>query len=162
MEVGPPGSPCRRRAQTAAVSCRSRAGVGSDCGKGPPTAGQVSDEKTNVSEPLMTHRNSQRRHRNRGSISALGQRHARRQALSQEAACVLAWRCPVYRWRELAAGTGREQENLSPRCRRPVEMGGCCAPWLRKGDPQVAETARGRVPMRGTGTGRLAVARKAL
>jgi hypothetical protein len=35
MEVGPPGSPSRRRTQTAAVSCRSRAGVGSDCGKGP-------------------------------------------------------------------------------------------------------------------------------
>jgi RNA-directed DNA polymerase len=32
MEVGPPGSPCRRGAQTAVVSCRSRAGVGSDCG----------------------------------------------------------------------------------------------------------------------------------
>ena len=47
MEVGPPGSPCRRRAQTAAVSCRSRAGVGSDCGKGSQTAGQVGDEKTN-------------------------------------------------------------------------------------------------------------------
>jgi hypothetical protein len=47
MEVGPPGSPCRRSSQTAAVSCRSRAGVGSDCGKGPPSAGQVRDEKTN-------------------------------------------------------------------------------------------------------------------
>ena len=32
MEVGPPGSPCRRRAQTTAVSCRSRAGVGSSPG----------------------------------------------------------------------------------------------------------------------------------
>jgi hypothetical protein len=57
MEGGPPGSPCRRRSQTAAVSCRSRAGVGSDCGDGPQTAGQVSDEKTNMSEPLLTHRN---------------------------------------------------------------------------------------------------------
>jgi hypothetical protein len=65
MEVGPPGSPCRRRAQTAAVSCRSRAGVGSDCGKGPLSAGQVSDEKTNVCEPLLTHRNRQGWHRNR-------------------------------------------------------------------------------------------------
>ena len=35
MEVGPPGSPSSRGSQTAAVSCRSRAGVGSDCGKGP-------------------------------------------------------------------------------------------------------------------------------
>ena len=57
MEVGPPGSPCRRRSQTAAVSCRSRAGVGSDCGEGSLSAGQVRDEKTNMCEPLLTHRN---------------------------------------------------------------------------------------------------------
>ena len=56
MEVGPPGSPCRRRSQTTAVSCRSRAGVGSDCGYGPQPAGQVRDEKTNMCEPLLTHR----------------------------------------------------------------------------------------------------------
>jgi hypothetical protein len=36
---------------------------------------------------------------------------------------VLSWRCPVYRWRELVAGAGMEQENLSFRYRRPVEMG---------------------------------------
>lgn len=29
--------------------------------------------------------------------------------------CVLLWRCPVYRWRELVAGAGMEQENLSSR-----------------------------------------------
>jgi hypothetical protein len=56
MEVGPPGSPCRRRSQSAAVSCRSRAGVGSDCGKGSLTASQLCNEKTNVCEPLLTHR----------------------------------------------------------------------------------------------------------
>ena len=77
MGVGPPGSPCRRRAQTAAVSCRSRAGVGSDCGKGPLSAGQVSDEKTNVCEPLLTHRNRQGRHRNRRCAEPPGQRRAR-------------------------------------------------------------------------------------
>ena len=31
---------------------------------------------------------------------------------------------------------------------------------LSKGEPQAAETARGRVPMRGTGTDRLVLARK--
>ena len=41
-------------------------------------------------------------------------------ALSQEAACVLAWRCPVYRWRELVVGAGMEQENLSSRDRLGV------------------------------------------
>jgi len=54
MEVGPPGSPCRRRSQTASVSCRLRAGVGSDWGKVPLSAGQVSDEKTNMCKPLLT------------------------------------------------------------------------------------------------------------
>ena len=76
MEVGPPGSPCRRRAQTTAVSCRSRAGVGSDCGEGPLSAGQVCDEKTNASEPLMTHRKPSRWYRNRGRSQAPEQRRA--------------------------------------------------------------------------------------
>ena len=76
MEVGPPGSPCRRRSQTTAVSCRSRAGVGSDWGKDPLSAGQVSDEKTNVCEPLLTHRKPQRWHRNQGRSATLGQRRA--------------------------------------------------------------------------------------
>ena len=40
-----------------------------------------------------------------------------------EGCLLLLWRCPVYRWRELVAGAGMEQENLSPRYRRPVEMG---------------------------------------
>ncbi len=56
MEDGPLGSPCRRGAQTAVVSCRSKAGVGSDYGNGPLSAGQVCDEKTNMVEPLLTHR----------------------------------------------------------------------------------------------------------
>jgi hypothetical protein len=119
MEVGPPGSPCRRRSQTTAVSCRSRAGVGSDCGHGSPRAGQVSDEKTNVREPLLTHRKFSRRHRNRGWSWLPGQtRSPSGGVLSQGAACSWPWRCPVYRWRELVAGAGREGENLSPRYRR--------------------------------------------
>ena len=38
-----------------------------------------------------------------------------RWALSRGAACMWPRRCPVYRWRELIAGAGMEQENLSPR-----------------------------------------------
>jgi hypothetical protein len=34
---------------------------------------------------------------------------------------VLSWRCPVYRWRELIAGAGMEQENLSSGMRRPAQ-----------------------------------------
>jgi len=36
-------------------------------------------------------------------------------ALSRGAACVWPRWCPVYRWRELVAGAGTEQENLSSR-----------------------------------------------
>ncbi len=36
------------------------------------------------------------------------------------------------------------------------------APWLRQGGPQAADTVSGRVPMRGTGTDRPAVAEMAL
>jgi hypothetical protein len=163
MEIGPPGSPCRRRSQTAAVSCRSRAGVGSDCGKGPQPAGQVSDEKTNVSEPLLTHRKVPMTASKPGHevVPGTKARPAWR-APSQEAACVLAWRCPVFRWRELVAGAGMEQENLSFRYRLGRSLGLVQPPDRREGGPQAAETARGRVPMRGTGAGRLVVAMKAL
>ena len=82
-------------------------------------------------------------------------------ALSQGAGCVLPWWRPVYRWRELVAGAGMEQENLSPRYRRPDDIGAVCRFGSREGGPQVAETARGRVPMRGTGADRLVVAVKA-
>ena len=37
---------------------RSRAGVVSVAVEGPLSAGQVSDEKTNMCEPLLTHRNA--------------------------------------------------------------------------------------------------------
>ena len=88
--------------------------------------------------------------------------HSMWRALSQGAACVLAWRCPVYRWRELVAGAGMEQENLSSRYCLGRSNGLEQPPGRRKGGPQAAETARGRVPMRGTGAGRPVLAMKAL
>jgi hypothetical protein len=83
-------------------------------------------------------------------------------ALSQEAACVWSWRCPAYRGREPVAGAGTEQENLSPRYCLGRSMGLIEPPGRREGGPQAANTARGRVPMRGTGAGRLVVAMKVL
>ena len=156
MEVGPPGSPCRRRAQTAAVSCRSRAGVGSDCGKGLLTAGQVSDEKTNMCEPLLTHRNLERRHRNRGGCSIPGQRHA--------------WRVPSAGKRPACGpggvrcrgGVSSSQALVWNRrtCRLETAGQGWTA-WPREGGPHVAETAGGRVP-RGTGADRPVLVMKVL
>jgi len=163
MEVGPPGSPCRRSGtQTAAVSCRSRAGVGSDCGKGPLSAGQVRDEKTNVCEPLLTHRKFERWHRNRGRPFPPGERRVRLGVL---------WA------RELpACGPG------DARCRGGVSSSQALAwnrrtcrpdtdpavhlaltpPGRREGGPQAADTVSGRVPTRGTGADRLVVVVKAL
>ena len=42
--------------------------------------------------------------------------------------------CPVYRWRELVAGAGREQENLSSRYRRPVDR--AAPPGREREDPK--------------------------
>ena len=159
MGVGPPGSPCRRRAQTAAMSCRSRAGGGSDCGKGLRSAGQVSDEKTNGSEPLLTHRKPSRWHRNRGWSQAPGQRLAAAgcvpSARGRPACCPGGARCK--------GGVSSSQALARNRrtCRLDAAGQGVVA-WPRKGEPRAAETASGGVPMRGTGAGRPIVAMKGL
>ena len=64
--------------------------------------------------------------------------------MSQEAACVLAWWCPVYRWLELVVGAGMEQENLSPRYR--LGRGGLVElPGRREGVLRVTDLAHGGV-----------------
>ena len=83
-------------------------------------------------------------------------------SFSQGVACVLPWWCPVYRWRELVVGAGVEQENLSLRYRLGRLVGLVQPPGRQEGGPRAAQTARGRVPTRGTGADRLVVAMKAL
>ena len=51
---------------------------------------------------------------------------------------MLPWWCPVYRWHELVAGTGMEQENLSSRYWRPGERGAGC-PLVARGRPASGE-----------------------
>ena len=141
---------------------RLRAGVVSVAVEGPLSAGQVCDEKTNVCEPLLTHRKNRTMASKPGSSGIPGMK-ARPLwcALSREAACVPAWRCPVYRWRELVVGAGMEQENLSSGDR--LGEGGLGQPPDRRaGGPQTVATVRGRVPIRGTGADRLVVAVRAL
>jgi Reverse transcriptase (RNA-dependent DNA polymerase) len=111
MEVGPPGSPCRRGAQTTVMSCRSKAGVGSDYGNGSLTAGQVFDEKTNVVEPLQTHRKTMAASQP-GLVHISGRASRDWVWCSQRTACVSLWGCSVLRWRELVVGAGMEEENL--------------------------------------------------
>ena len=142
---------------------RLRAGVVSVAVEGPLSAGQVCDEKTNVCEPLLTHRKN-RTMASKPGLSGVPGMKARPmwRALSQAVACVLAWRCPVYRWRELVVGAGMEQENLSSRYRSDRSWWRVQPPGRREGDPQAAETVRGRVPTRGTGADRSVVAMRVL
>jgi hypothetical protein len=123
----------------------------------------VCDEKTNVCEPLLTHRKN-RTMASKPGLSRVPGMKARPLwcAVSQEAACVLAWRCPVYRWRELVVGAGMEQENLSSRYRLGRSCGLVQSLGRREGDPQAGVTVRGRVPMRGTGADRSVVAMRVL
>jgi len=162
MGVGPPGSPCRRRSQTTAVSCRLRAGVGSDCGEGPRSEGQVCDGKTNVCEPLLTHREKLRWHRNRDLWVVPGYRHA-------DGGVLLARELPARGpgGARCIGGVSSSQALVwNRRTCRPDSDGqvGRDGPgfWSREGDPQAANTVSGRVPMRGTGADRLVVAMKAL
>lgn len=141
---------------------RSRAGVVSVAGKGLLLAGQVCDGKTNMCEPLLTHRNAERWHHNRGRSVAPGQRRVHGGVPS-------ARRPPV-----CCPGGARCKGGVSPlqapvwnrrTCRLDTDgqsKGVRFAPWPREGELQAAETASGRVPMRGTGADRLVVAMKAL
>jgi len=142
---------------------RSRAGVVSVAVEGPLSAGQVCDEKTNVCEPLLTHRKNRTVTSKPGLSGIPGMKACPLWcALSREAACVPVRRCPVYRWRELVVGAGMEQENLSSRYRSGRSGGLGQPPGRREGDPQAGVTVRGRVPTRGTGADRSVVAMRVL
>jgi len=65
------------------------------------------------------------------------------------------------RWRELDSGSGVELGNLAPDTGPAVQMGEEPPGW-RERDPQVAETTRGRVAMRGSGADRPVLAMKVL
>ena len=158
MKVGPSGSPSRRRSQTAAVSCRSRAGVGNDCGEGPPSAGQVSDEKANMCEPLLTHRNRRISTSKPGAVGTPGTKVCRSGSPSAEkltACCLGGVRCRG------GVSPSRALARNRRTCRLDAAGQGVVA-WPRKGEPRAAETASGGVPMRGTGAARPVVAMKGL
>jgi hypothetical protein len=141
MEVGPPGSPMQVESPNHRKLRRSRAGVVSVAAKAPPGAEQVCDEKTNVCEPLLTHRNVVMASKP-GKYTALGEWRAVRRGRSQAAACVLAWWCPVYRWRELVVGAGMNRRT----CRFDTDGQSKwvkLAPWSREGEPEVVVPRRG-------------------
>jgi hypothetical protein len=80
--------------------------------------------------------------------------------MSLAGACLLARRCPAWRWRELGPGSDAERGNLSSRARgRPVER---LWPPVAGGRESSKRLIReGLVPMRGTEADRPVVAMKA-
>jgi hypothetical protein len=149
MEVGPPWPPCMGEAANHRMVRRLSAGVLSDAGKGARVSVSGGDQEGERKRTTDDVSKFLRRHRNRGVEICPG--------MSSGGACLLPERCPAWRWRELGPGSGGERGNLSSRhcCGRSL---GLWPPGRREGEPQAAETARGRVPMRGTGTDRLVVA----
>ena len=162
MEVWPSGVAVQAEIPNHRKLRRSRAGVVSVAEKVPPTAGQVGDEKTNMCEPLLTHRNV------KTGASKLGPEG-----------------CPGTKARPGGGPSARKRPACGPggarciggvsssqalawnrRTRRPDSDGQAkwarLALWPREGGPQASNTARGRVPMRGTGADRPKVATKAL
>ena len=130
--------------------------------KGPLSAGQVSDEKTNVCKPLLTHR------KNRTTASKPREFRVLREeggpggpleARGLPVCCSGGVRC-------IGGVSSSQAPAWNRRTCRPDTDGQSkwvrLAPWLREGGPQAADTARGRVPRRGTGAGRFVVAMKAL
>ena len=143
--------------QAASVKSRGR----ERCGKVPTGSGQVSDEKTNMCEPLLTHRNAESWHQNRGRSVTLGQRRA--------TGVPSAGELPVCGPGGVRCKGGvRSSQALAwnRRTCRPDSDGQSkwvwLARWSQEGGPQVADTARGRVPMRGTGADQPVVAKKGL
>src|SRR3954470_2744658 len=105
---------------------------------------QVWVRKASVSEPLMTCRNLSHWRRNRGMIWAPGQ----------------VWGKPVDCPDGVRHGGGASLARALARnvetCRPDTAAG--LVGRRREGEPQADKTARGRVPMRGTGADRLVVA----
>ena len=119
------------------------------CGEGAPRARQVWAKKANASDPLMTCR----------KLSDDGKTGLASLARDQSGGCLLTGQVlsgmKVARaWSGLRCGTW---EPVVPRPRTASGAARACGcAW--KGDLQAAETARGGVPMRGTGADRLVVA----
>jgi hypothetical protein len=130
---------------------RSRAGRAERCGKGAPGARQVRAEKANASKPLMTCRNA---------IDDI-ETGTGLPSRDQPGGCLLTGQAvsgmEVARARlRLRCGTW---EPVAP-MERPASGAVLARGWSPKRGPQAADTARGRVAMRGTGADRLVVAMK--
>ena len=134
---------------------RSRAGVVSAAGDVSLLAGQVCDEKTNMCEPLLTHRNETTMASKPGSVGGPGTK-ARHGGPSVGELPV----CGPDGARCIGGVSSSQALAQNRRTCRPDRDGRCF--WPQEGEPQAANTASARVPMRGTGADRPVVAVRAL
>ena len=134
---------------------RSRAGVVSAAGDVSLLAGRVCDEKTNMCEPLLTHRNETTMASKLGSVGGPGTK-ARLGGPSVGELPV----CGPGGARCIGGVSSSQALAWNRRTCRPDRDGRRC--WPREGEPQAADTASARVPMRGTGADRFVVAVRAL
>src|ERR1700685_1708458 len=139
MEVWPSGFAVQAGSPNHRKLRRLRAGVVSVAGKGPLSAGQVCDGKTNMGEPLLTHRQAERWHQNRGCSEFPGQRRADGgvpSAREWPACCPGGARCRggVSSSRALAWN----RRTCRPDTAGQVES----LFWLGEGGPQAARTRR--------------------
>ena len=134
---------------------RSRAGVVSAAVDVSLLAGRVCDEKTNMCEPLLTHRNEITMASKLGSVGGPGTK-ARCGGPSVGELPV----CGPGGARCIGGVSSSQALAWNRRTCRPDRDGRRF--WPREGEPQAADTASGRVPMRGTGADRPVVAVRAL
>ena len=134
---------------------RSRAGVVSAAVDVSLLAGRVCDEKTNMCEPLLTHRNETTMASKPGSVGGPGTK-ARCGGPSVGELPV----CGPDGARCIGGVSSSQALAWNRRTCRPDRDGRCF--WPQEGEPQAANTASGRVPMRGTGADRPVVAVRAL
>ena len=134
---------------------RSRAGVVSAAGDVSLLAGRVCDEKTNMCEPLLTHRNETTMASKLGSVGGPGTK-ARCGGPSVGELPV----CGPGGARCIGGVSSSQALAWNRRTCRPDRDGRGF--WPREGEPQAADTASARVPMRGTGADRPVVAVRAL
>ena len=134
---------------------RSRAGVVSAAVDVSLLAGQVCDEKTNMCEPLLTRRNETTMASKPGSVGGPGTK-ARCGGSSVGELPV----CGPGGARCIGGVSSSQALAWNRRTCRPDRDGQGF--WPREGEPQAANTASARVPMRGTGADRPVVAVRAL
>jgi hypothetical protein len=103
-EGGSFGAGLQEQASNSRKLLSSNGGGGERYGKGVSKLRHVWVRETNASEPLMRHRNRSTDGIETGAPPLSGK--------SMAETCVLAMRCPVYKWRDSSLGSGMELENL--------------------------------------------------